>query len=161
MISLITAWFFNRSRVVSKLQSTPALAHFPSLPLKSRAGARRSQGGHPFVTLTFFTSKKLPRYAPYPSAVMILQKCAPYKEVAHAKARRAFKHSRNYQFSIINSPLLTTSMIARKLSRPASIFSIISLARISGSGRLSRSARLWSLSQKMSRLVLSRAMISA
>ncbi len=43
---------FYRSRVVSKLQSTRAFAHFPSLPLKSRAGARRSQGFHPFSIIT-------------------------------------------------------------------------------------------------------------
>ena len=49
----------------------------------------------------------------------------------------------------------------RKLARPASRFSMISAARSSGSGRSSRSVRLLSLSQKMSRLVLSRAMISS
>lgn len=48
---------------------------------------------------------------------------------------------------------------ARKLASPASRFSIISPARSSGSGRLSRSARLLSFNQKISRLVLSRATI--
>ncbi len=56
---------------------------------------------------------------------------------------------------------LMVSMIFLKLSSPASMFSMISLARISGSGRLSRSDKLLSLSQKISRLVLSRAMISS
>gem|GEM_PF-4136817 len=50
---------------------------------------------------------------------------------------------------------------SRKLAKPASRFSIISSASTSGSGRLSRSAKDWSLSQVMSRLVLSRAMISS
>ncbi len=49
---------------------------------------------------------------------------------------------------------------SRKLFRPASMLSMISSARTSGSGRLSRSARLLSLSQNISRLVLSRAMSS-
>ena len=53
------------------------------------------------------------------------------------------------------------SRTVRKLSRPASRFSMISAARSSGSGRSSRSVRLLSLSQKMSRLVLSRVMISS
>ena len=48
----------------------------------------------------------------------------------------------------------------RKLLRPASRFSMISSARSSGSGRSSRSVRLLSLSQKMSRLVLSWALRS-
>ena len=48
-----------------------------------------------------------------------------------------------------------------RLSRPASRFSMISSASSSGSGRLSRSVRLLSLSQKMSRLVLSRASSSS
>ena len=51
------------------------------------------------------------------------------------------------------------SIISLKLSSPASIFSIISVAKTSGSGRLSRSVKLLSLSQKISRLVLSRATI--
>jgi hypothetical protein len=48
-----------------------------------------------------------------------------------------------------------------KLARPAPKFSIISSANSSGSGRLSRSASDLSLSQEMSKLVLSLAMISS
>ena len=48
-----------------------------------------------------------------------------------------------------------------KFARAASRFSIISDASISGSGRLSRSVRLLSLSQKISKLVLSRAINSS
>ena len=50
--------------------------------------------------------------------------------------------------------------ISRKLFNPASMFSIISSTRSSGSGRLTRSASDLSFSQKISRLVLSLAMIS-
>ena len=46
---------------------------------------------------------------------------------------------------------------SRKLFRPTSRFSMISSARSSGSGTVSMSIRLLSLSQKTSRLVLSRA----
>jgi len=56
-------------------------------------------------------------------------------------------------FSYSLSPI--DSIISLKLLRPDSMFSIISLARISGSGRLSKSVKLLSLIQKMSRLVLS------
>ncbi|WP_259135322.1 hypothetical protein [Methanosalsum natronophilum] len=48
-----------------------------------------------------------------------------------------------------------------KLSTADFKSSIISLARISGSSRFSRSARLSSFSQNISGLVLSRAMISS
>ncbi len=54
----------------------------------------------------------------------------------------------------------TMLAISLKLSKPASISSMISWANRSGSGRLSKSARLLSLSQKMSRLVLSLTVIS-
>ncbi len=54
----------------------------------------------------------------------------------------------------------TSSNISRKLFNPASIFSIISAAKTSGSGKFSKSIRLLSFSQKMSKLVLSRSMIS-
>ena len=56
---------------------------------------------------------------------------------------------------------LIVSIISLKLFNPDSKFSIISLAKISGSGRLSKSVRLLSLIQKMSRLVLSLAMMSS
>jgi hypothetical protein len=52
-------------------------------------------------------------------------------------------------------------IISLKLSNPTSKFSIISAARSSGSGRLSRSARDLSFSQVISRLVLSQAIISS
>lgn len=58
------------------------------------------------------------------------------------------------------SPFIV-STISLKLSSPASTFSIISFARISGSGKLSRSARLSSFTQKISRFVLSRDAISS
>src|SRR5690606_15816640 len=54
---------------------------------------------------------------------------------------------------LVAKPLSTS----RKLFNPASKFSIISSARSSGSGRLSKSVRLLSFSQNRSRLVLSRA----
>ena len=53
------------------------------------------------------------------------------------------------------------SIISLKLFKPDSMFSIISLAKISGSGKLSKSVRLLSLSQKISKLVLSLASISS
>ena len=54
-------------------------------------------------------------------------------------------------------PARSASRTDRRLSTPASRFSMISSASSSGSGRLSRSVRLLSFSQKTSRLVLSRA----
>ena len=74
---------------------------------------------------------------------------------AFASTLVSITHSFNY--SDCRSPTSTS----RKLLRPASRLSMISSARSSGSGRLSRSVRLLSLSQKMSRLVLSRALISS
>lgn len=56
---------------------------------------------------------------------------------------------------------LIEAMISRKFSSPASKFSTISTASSSGSGRLSRSAKDLSLIQVMSRLVLSRLIISS
>jgi len=53
------------------------------------------------------------------------------------------------------------SQISLKLSRPDSMFSTISRARTSGSGRSSSDARLLSLIHVMSRLVLSRTTISS
>jgi hypothetical protein len=53
------------------------------------------------------------------------------------------------------------TIISLKLSSPASRFSIISAAKSSGSGRLSRSARDLSFCQVISRLVLSREVISS
>ena len=50
---------------------------------------------------------------------------------------------------------------SRKLSRPASRFSMICSASSFGSGRLSKSIRFLSLSQKTSRLVLSQAVSSS
>lgn len=58
------------------------------------------------------------------------------------------------------SPFIV-STISLKLSSPASTFSIISFASISGSGKLSRSARLLSFTQKISRFVLSLETISS
>lgn len=63
-------------------------------------------------------------------------------------------------FSFPHPPFIT-SIISSKLSIPALKFSIISFASTSGSGRLSRSVRLSSLSQVMSRLVLSLSTISS
>ena len=60
-------------------------------------------------------------------------------------------------YSAFRKPASTS----RKLLRPASRFSMISSARSSGSGRLSKSVKLLSRSQKMSRLVLSRDTISS
>src|SRR5207247_5047136 len=56
---------------------------------------------------------------------------------------------------------LKSVAISRNCSRAASKSSTISWARTSGSGRLSDSSRLASLSQKMSRPVLSRLMSSS
>lgn len=57
--------------------------------------------------------------------------------------------------------LVSPAKTSRKLFSPASRFSMISSASSSGSGRLSRSVRLLSLSQNTSRLVLSRAFSSS
>jgi hypothetical protein len=57
--------------------------------------------------------------------------------------------------------LFRPAKTSRKLFNPASRFSMISSASSSGSGKLSRSVRLLSLSQKTSRLVLSRAVSSS
>ncbi len=70
------------------------------------------------------------------------------------KYKTPFSSRRNY------FPLMTT-IISLKLSTADSRFSIMSLANKSGSGRLSRSARLLSFSQVISRLVLSRFTISS
>src|SRR3990170_6997209 len=67
------------------------------------------------------------------------------------------KHARLYICSLYP---LNDDNISLKFSSPASIFSMISEARVSGSGRLSKSARDLSFSHVMSRLVLSRLMIS-
>lgn len=48
------------------------------------------------------------------------------------------------------------SATLRKLIKAASIFSMISSAKISGAGRLSKSVKEWSFSQKISKLVFSR-----
>ncbi len=52
-------------------------------------------------------------------------------------------------------------MIALKPAKPASRFSIISSAKTSGSGKLSKSARDLSFNQVISSDVLSRAIISS
>ena len=57
--------------------------------------------------------------------------------------------------------LFSIANTSRKLFRPDSRFSMIPSASSSGSGRLSRSVRLLSLSQNPSRLVLSRAFSSS
>ena len=57
--------------------------------------------------------------------------------------------------------LFSPARTSRKLFSPASRFSMISSASSSGSGKLSRSVRLLSLSQNTSRLVLSRALSSS
>ena len=58
-----------------------------------------------------------------------------------------------------SSPFIV-SIISLKLFSPASMFSIISFAKTSGSGKLSRSVRLLSLIQNISKLVLSLSIIS-
>ena len=63
-------------------------------------------------------------------------------------------HSKQLSFQ---APGRNDAKTDRKLSNPASRFSMISSARSSGSGRLSRSVRLLSFSQNRSRLALSRA----
>ena len=57
--------------------------------------------------------------------------------------------------------LLNAAIIALKLSSPASMFSIMSLANTSGSGKLSRSANDLSFSHVISKLVLSLAIMSS
>ena len=69
------------------------------------------------------------------------------------------RDQRNLPHSFYRRP--NPSRTLRKLANPASRFWMISAATSSGSGRSSRSVRLLSLSQKISRLVLSRAMISS
>ncbi len=53
------------------------------------------------------------------------------------------------------------AIIARKLSKPASMFSTISKANSSGSGKLSKSANDLSFNQVISKLVLSLTIISS
>ena len=61
----------------------------------------------------------------------------------------------------MHSYCLRFNIISLKLSIPDCKFSMISSASTSGSGRLSRSVRLLSFIQVMSKLVLSRSTISA
>lgn len=65
-----------------------------------------------------------------------------------------------YVWAYSNSSF-SVSIISLKLFNPDSKFSMISFAKISGSGRLSKSVKLLSLNQKISKLVLSLAMISS
>ena len=94
------------------------------------------------------------------------------KERTITRTREALTETKSPQLSILPSQIGVGFIViayrvpnpaktSRKLLRPASRSSMISSARSSGSGRLSRSVRLLSLSQKMSRLVLSRALRSS
>ncbi len=66
-----------------------------------------------------------------------------------------------YYIDILHFPFsFKVAIISLKLLSPDSKFSMISPANTSGSGKLSRSVRLLSLSQKISKLVLSLARIS-
>ena len=71
--------------------------------------------------------------------------------------RQIGRYISTYFYFISSELSLMVAIIFFKLSNPVSMFSIISLAKISGSGRLSRPAKLLSLSQKISRFVLSLA----
>ena len=79
------------------------------------------------------------------------------RPVASQTVRARIYSRGQISYATLRSPTRTS----RKPSSPACRFSMISSARASGSGRLSRSVRLLSLSQNTSRLVLSRAVSSA
>jgi hypothetical protein len=86
------------------------------------------------------------------SPFRIMQIILLFKEKQDICKEQTINNDYSFTFSL--------TIISLKLSNPASRFSIISAARSPGSGRLSRSARDLSLSQVISRLVLSRAIIS-
>ena len=113
-----------------------------ALAKRMARAARQIRTGHP--------------HRPLPPATTALAHCHGKKRTTPDRAYRS--RSRTFTTACYRNPRLARTR--RKLLRPASRFSMISSARSSGSGRLSRSVRLLSLSQKMSRLVLSRALRS-